>query len=271
MRTLLADAMRLDSEDKLDGATRAYEEALAIDPASGTICSNLGTLYKRQGRMADAIFIYRRAVELEPTLTAAWYNLGLILYESWQLDDAAGAFWQALSRAHEAQAGGYLSPLCTSQALTLQTLGQHPQARAFLHEASQRFPEISDACARCALFSLNFSEDTGPAEVLREHRIWAERHADPLTHAASRFPPHPAADRPLRVGYVSGDFRSHPTASFVSRILQHHDRSWFDVYCYDNSPHSDSMSDRLRRPPSTWRDIRDMGDDAVVHARRQLS
>ncbi len=261
---LVARAARLEADGNLDAAARTYEQALARHAGSAVLHTNLGTLYKRQGRLAEAGSHYRRAVELEPALTGAWYNLGLTLHDNLQLEEASNAFWRALAHAQDAQAGGYLPALCTSQALTLQMLGRHRQARAFLQEAGQRFPEIAGECARCALFSLNFIEDTDPAAAMAEHRTWARRHADPLTRAADPVAAERSPERPLRVGYVSGDFRAHPTASFVGPLLRHHDRSSFDIYCYDNSPAPDAMSASLRQSPATWRNIRGMGDDEVA-------
>jgi protein O-GlcNAc transferase len=263
LQEIIAAATRLEAAGEAEEAERTYEQGLERHSGAAPLHVNLGTLYKRQGRLADAVTQYRHAVELDPTLTAAWYNLGLALYDSWQLDEAAAAFWQALARAQDAQAAGYLSSLCASHALTLQALRKPAQARAFLLEAGQRFPEIEEECARCALFTLSLIEETEPAAAL-DDRAWAARHADPSTPPEPAPPIRHGRERPLRVGYLSGDFRAHPTASFISPILRHHDRSAFEIWCYDNSPASDAMSAWLKKSRANWRDIRGLGDEAAV-------
>ena len=37
------------------------------------------------------------------------------------------------------------------------------------------------------------------------------------------------AHRPIRVGYLSSDFRSHTVAGFIELLLTHHDRKQFHV------------------------------------------
>lgn len=66
--------------------------------------------------------------------------------------------------------------------------------------------------------------------------------------------------RPLRLAYLSGDFRNHPVAYFMQGILAAHDPSRVDVTVYDNTPIHDRWSDRLRCGPAHWTEVRGLSD-----------
>ncbi|HRY15850.1 MAG TPA: tetratricopeptide repeat protein, partial [Candidatus Competibacteraceae bacterium] len=58
----------------------------------------------------------------------------------------------------------------------------------------------------------------------------------------------------LRVGYVSGDFRDHPTAHLIRKLFQAHDREQFEVFGYSLRPGDGSRY---------WRDISQACDQFV--------
>ena len=60
-------------------------------------------------------------------------------------------------------------------------------------------------------------------------------------------------DRRLRIGYVSGDFRSHPVAFFILPLLANHPHADFEIvgYCHVSSP--DKVTERARQLCDGWR------------------
>lgn len=119
------------------------------------------------------------------------------------------------------------------------------------------------------LFVLNYSGQVGPEGLFEEHRAWGAKHeaaiaVDKRPHPGSRDP-----DRKLRVGYVSPDLRQHPVAFFVEALLRNHDRSAFDIVCFDTSPYpEDAFTARLKQEHQTWRRVGDLGDQALAEAIR---
>lgn len=68
---------------------------------------------------------------------------------------------------------------------------------------------------------------------------WSARNLPPVS--AQRPPVQPLQGRKIRLGYLSSDFREHPTARLVNGLLRHHDRSQFELFMYcsgwdDGSP-----------------------------------
>ena len=115
-------------------------------------------------------------------------------------------------------------------ALALQDQGKLAEAQASLDRQVELAPDFAEAqSARLRCF--NFAPKWNPAEIYESHRAWAAARADKFrpeneTHANSRDP-----DRPLRVGYISPDFRVHSVAYFFQAVLAAHDKSTFHTIC----------------------------------------
>jgi Flp pilus assembly protein TadD len=65
---------------RVDDAVREYEAAIRLDPDDAAAYHNLGLVQRARGKFADAERAYRRALELRPNQTDTHYNLG-ILYD----------------------------------------------------------------------------------------------------------------------------------------------------------------------------------------------
>ncbi len=90
-------------------------------------------------------------------------------------------------------------------------------------------------------------------ESPRTHLLWCDDEATNLAVVASwnqrslpqiRTNPPPVQDlkdRRIRIGYLSSDFREHPTARLINGLLRHHDHEQFEIFIYcsgwdDGSP-----------------------------------
>src|SRR5262249_47389587 len=79
--------------------------------------------------------------------------------------------------------------------------------------------------------TMNYAGDSNPVEVLEAHKAYGQIVAQmnpPLPPLASDRNP----DRKLRVGLLSGDFRSHAVGFFAEPIMQYLDRGEFELTCY---------------------------------------
>jgi predicted O-linked N-acetylglucosamine transferase (SPINDLY family) len=125
-------------------------------------------------------------------------------------------------------------------------------ARARLHD---RDPAI----ASNALMVLHYAENAPRRRVFAAHRSWANRvetnPAAPCKTGVRR--------RKLRIGYVSGDFRRHSVACFFEPILEHHDRSRFELHCFSNNSDEDVVTRRMRKQ-AEWHEIWSVDDEAAA-------
>lgn len=115
------------------------------------------------------------------------------------------------------------------------------------------------------LFTLRHAPNVTPAEMFAEHRRFGEIH-EPLVQPLP-LPPLTAADadRPLRIGFVSPDFREHAVTMFFEPYLDHLDRSLFHVTLYYNHRTMDHVTQRLRGKADRWRQIANLSADDTAH------
>jgi tetratricopeptide (TPR) repeat protein len=87
---------------ELEMAEVHYRESLAIEPQAA-IYSDLGFVLERQGMPEDAAVAYRKALELDPELHSAHYNLGASLARSGEYEEAEIHLLAALERIRNTQ------------------------------------------------------------------------------------------------------------------------------------------------------------------------
>jgi tetratricopeptide (TPR) repeat protein len=86
----------LQAQGKVDEAIALYRAALARDPKDAVTRSNLGTALAAKGQLDEAIVQYRTALDLVPTDADTRYNLGNALTTQGKLAAAADQFREAL-------------------------------------------------------------------------------------------------------------------------------------------------------------------------------
>ena len=90
------DGARFALEGRLSEAAKAFEQAIALDPANGNAHYALGNVYAEMGRWADAVRAYHLAVSLNREDVEALNNLGVALGMRGQHVQAAAAFERAV-------------------------------------------------------------------------------------------------------------------------------------------------------------------------------
>lgn len=206
-------------------AIELYERAQRIKPDYVDPLINLGNLYRDRARPEQAIELFRRATEVAPRNPFGWNNLGCALSDQGEVGEALNSFRRALA-----------------------LLPDNPHAHSNL------------------LLNLHYTGDTPPAAIAEAHRQYGERFSRPASAAgAAQAPAYtnvPDPDRPLRIGYVSADFRRHSVAFFIEPVIERHDRSRCEVICYADVGRPDRLTERFRElaGPAGWRDLRGYND-----------
>src|SRR6185295_8407064 len=110
----------------------------------------------------------------------------------------------------------------------------------------------------------NFSPACAPDDVYREHLEWARRHAAPLASQIKSHANQLVPGRPLRIGYVSPNFRDHAVTYFFEPTLRHHDRTAFSIHLYSDVHQPDARTARLREYGDAWCDTTGLTDEALA-------
>jgi tetratricopeptide (TPR) repeat protein len=102
----------LGLQEKWDQAADAYRKALAINPLHAQAHNNLGQILERQRLLEAAMSEYRAAVDSQPTLRIARFNLGRMFIALGRLDQAI--FASALTEPLDEEAPRYLFGLAAA-------------------------------------------------------------------------------------------------------------------------------------------------------------
>ncbi|RMF80730.1 MAG: hypothetical protein D6739_09980, partial [Nitrospirae bacterium] len=191
-------------------------------------------------------------LEREPTCALARANLGGLLTNRGRLAAALEHLEAALATDPE-------SPQVHANLfMCLVRRGDHERGLGHAWRAQELEPEDT-ALHGDLLGPLAYVEAVSPAELAARATRWGDRvaaAAEPVARPAWDG----ARDRPLRVGYLSPDLKSHSVAFFLEPILEAHDPAAVEVFCYSNTLRTDAVTERLRGHARGWRDITRLTD-----------
>ena len=252
----------LTLQGKTGEAVTVLTRAEALMPGDADVGFNLARALQHEGRLTAAEKALRGAVAARPGFVAAWLSLASVMNEADRLDEAEDCFCRALELEPGFAEAHY------NYGNLLHREGRVGDAIAHYRTAVDLQPDFVRAHSNL-VYALNFSSEFSPEEIFREHHEWARRHAEPL-NALTRPHANPlTTDRPLRIGYVSGNFRDHAVSYFFEGTLVHHDAKRFSVHCYSDVERPDAYTDRLRCAAGVWRDVAGCDDNEVAELVRR--
>lgn len=90
----LADSY--EKAKQYDKAVENYQKVLAAFPNDATTHNSLGSAYAEMGKIPEAQAEFQKAADLDPAnARQAYFNLGVIMYNTGHMDDAVSAFQKA--------------------------------------------------------------------------------------------------------------------------------------------------------------------------------
>jgi predicted O-linked N-acetylglucosamine transferase (SPINDLY family) len=223
-------------------------KALELAPEDPQALLVVAGLQQQQRKLSDAAMHCERLLKLQPNHGEALRIFGVVKLDLGELDEA-----ERLGRlAIEARPAGNAF---ISLGVTLMKQGRLDEAAQMFGRGSELEPNNSLAYNNLA-FCLTHSEKATPQEVFAAHRQFSARFEAPLkpqwpSPANSRDP-----ERPLRIGFISGDFCHHAVASFLEPILGPLSRDpGLTLYAYSNTRFADEVTPRLRALVPNWTSI----------------
>ena len=277
-----------------DGPIEVLRIACDLDPEGVDAKMNLALALHERGRMDEAEALFHEVLQREPDNVRALVNRGLLLNQRGDPEAetllrraralgahdhrvalALGAYLrdrdeltEALPLLEEAMAADPLNHACLSAlAVCYLGLGRHEQAAALFRRLRDSGTSHLGALD-IALFVGAHIAEIGPEELFALHRRYGELvEASVVPHAFWDNDRDP--DRRFRVGFVSGDFRQHAMANFVTPLWEGLDRSRVEIFAYANHRTHDETTGRLRALTDGWCDIVGMSDEMVANRIRQ--
>ncbi len=254
-RASLRSALSLDpGQAAAHRALGAVARLPALDPmdAEGWIAAaarSIGT-----GNRLAASRAARRAVALAPGRIEGHGNLGLLMQEQGDLDLARRFYLRGLA-------------IDSGHAGLWNNLGNALTDIEAIVSAYRRSLEIAPddlATHSNLLFALNYLPGLASDALFQEYRQWEERHARRLYAEARPLANDRDPERPLRIGYLSADFRSNPIAHNVIGLIERRDRDRFKAFCYGEVARPDDVTRRYQAAADAYRSTVGIGDEDVA-------
>ena len=245
----------LEARGEVDAAAQQYRYALDHKPDYTEAYNDFGRWLASQGRLDDAIYAYQQALKYNPEYVEAHNNWGIALQEKGLLDAAIERYRQALS----------IDP---GYAISHNNLGRELSGQGKFSEAIQYFRRALelksdfDAAHSNLLFHLNNDALPSPESYLLEARRFGDavaKRAIPFTHSPAGRP----VSR-LRIGFVSGDLRTHPVGYFLESVVAHLDPKQFELVAYVTKPGEDAVTARIKQHFAQWHTLLGMSDEAAA-------
>jgi len=226
-------------------ALECHQAALQSQPDCAPAHNNLGHCLRALGRSEEAMESFRRAIDFAPGDAEAHFNLALALQNAGRIAEAIPLHRRAVALRSDhfealAQVVHQSQHVCDWDRLA--------EDEARLIEAVRRNEAtVSPFVA--------ISTGMSAAEQLSCTRLWAARVAVPA-EAAFRHPA-PRSRSPLRIGYLSADYRRHAVAELIAEIFECHDRAAVEVRAYSlGADDGGAMRQRLMAAFDAFVDLR---------------
>jgi len=256
----LGNALR--EQGHLHEAIAECRRAIELRPDYAEAHNNLGNALSDQGQRDEAIAAYRRALEYKQDYADAANNLGIALAEERRFDEAVTAYQKAL------QLRPSYADACNNLGSALRERGQLDEAIAAYRRAIQIKPDQPEAHSNL-IYTLHFHPDDDRKMIVEEWRRWNQQFSHPLKPHIQPYANDRGEDRPLRIGYVSPDFRDHVVGRNLLPLFQHHDHRGFEILCYSGVVRPDKLTEEFRQRADQWRSTVGVRDEDLAEMIRR--
>ncbi len=235
-------------------AEACFKEALEYQPDNAAYWYNLGNAQRELAKPKAALASFQQSIKFNPDDADTHNNLGNVQRESGQLDLAIVSYQQALKlnpNLHHAKVHlvHQKQHICDWQGLQ----DDINEIRHWVNMLPQ---------AQISPFAFLAMPTTTAAEQKTCTDNWVKnRYAALVAHGRKIDFKYSPANKKIKIGYLSADFRLHPLAFLVSELIELHDRSQFEIiaFSYGVDDKSNARA-RLEKAFDQFYDIRHLSE-----------
>ncbi|MDA9287481.1 tetratricopeptide repeat protein [Amylibacter sp.] len=247
----------LQKQNKLEEAIEAYNKALAIKPDYAEAHYNMGIALQKQNKLEEAIEACNKALAIKPDYAAAYNNIGFALNDQNKLEEAIEAYNKALDIKPDYESARAVN------------LHQHAHICNWDNIAKdvKLIPELGTSDKHVSPFALLPLEDAPDRHLIRSKIYAKAKYPEKALSSIGRPSKKP---KRIRIGYFSTDFKEHPVAYLISKVLEQHNRDEFEVFGYSvHGSSSCTMRQRLEKSFDNFTDVQSMSDRDITLKARQ--
>ena len=251
----------LKNLNRFDIALESVNKAIEINPKYVDAYNLKGVILRELNQIEDSLNNYDKAIELNPNFAGAHLNRGnLLLSENKQLNLALESFTKALK----------INPNLNF------LFGKYIHTKAWLsnwdfidEEISSLKNKINSGIKTATPFPIlslidlpDMQKKNAENYVKNEYSL--SNNLEPII----KKPP----NKKIRIGYYSADFNNHPTSFLMIQLLELHDRSNFEIYCFSLANRKDDeMRARVLNECDKFLDVSLKSDEEIAKISRDLN
>ena len=272
-----------------EGALEKYKKVLSLKPDYAEAYNNIGNIFKENGDYESAINYYNQALTIKPNFFLALINLGAVLKKIGKHDKAIKVFQKVMSFKPNSSLAAY------NIGNIYKEKGERKSAINFFERAillkddlnfiefirSKKLHEQAHICdwegiendrnfistlgtnkQSIVPFTL-FSLEDSPESHKKRSEIYAKNR---FSQAPLLFEPKVNKNQKrIRIGYFSSDFREHPVAYLLAKVIEKHNRDEFEIFGYSiHKSQNDVLQKKLSKSFDIYRDVSQMNDKEVA-------
>jgi predicted O-linked N-acetylglucosamine transferase (SPINDLY family) len=265
---------------KISDAIPIYCKATKIDPYSVEAFNNYGEALRELGLFDESEKKFSKCIELKPDYADAYSNLGVLMLDIGELKRSEKYLSRAISLSPDK------SEYYCNLSVTLKLMGQYKNAESCIENAIKLNstdsvaycihgniltdlglfknaeiaykkaitikPEFNEAKSNLLLsmsyFSTNASSNTNSYnEAVKIGKNISESANPKFCNWNSE-----KINKKIRVGFVSGDFKSHPVGYFIQGLLKFIDRNEFEIFGFTTIPQKDKLTKIIKAYFTDW-------------------
>ena len=212
-------------------AIKAFKKTLAVDPSNSNANNNIANQYHLNAQI-DLAFIHSSlAIKEDSARTTLWLDHLTHLTRVCDYDRLDRInWWEVINQIHP----GHTS----TSFLQLLTLSETEDEQKLLRHAIEQW---------------------GDAQLQQA-----------IEQPVGAFSKPPISDQePLRIGFISADFRDHSVARFIWPLFEHLDRSEFSLYCYSTLQTKDPWREKFEISATKLQDVNDLSPQQLSEVIRR--
>ncbi len=291
-------ANALQEKGEIDEAIVIYGKAIKLKPEYGKAYNNLGTALRCKRKLKDAEAQFMKAIRLVPNDREAYHNMGNVCYDNGNFESASLWYDKAIAidprsiQSHINRGILYQESdesdnalKCFNKGLALDPKNSKAQSH-MVHELYQRceWLQIDDLNANIDTFTerelamgqrpnempfLSLIRNANPLINYRVAQRWSREISKntigkkwPLTYRHTH-----TNQKKITIGYLSNNFRDHPTSHLINGIFDLHDRTGFAINAYSYGEDDSSLyRENIKQKCDTFTDLHNVThEDAAQH------
>ena len=213
--------VKAQTSNALPEAQSHLENALRIRPDNHIATLNLAICHAQSSRINEALLTVERACILNPKHAFTWMNRAIMCMEADRIDEAIECAELSVSLEENEHT---LLPLAMLYPMAGMPERSIPLYEKILKLNPKHFHAAPNLCFTQTLAPV------GPEALAASRKAWYEIYKYRGVKQAHRVDTVPG--RKLRIGYLSGDFKTHSAAMIFGNVIAEHDLEKFEVFLY---------------------------------------